>query len=191
MMKRLLTAAACAVSMLTLPACGMLPSASDPVREQQYVSVVNSLSWTDATSGKRDGRRSSWPLDKLSGQVEAFPLAQLKQCDGAGACAWGMLRAERKLVRYSYVPGGVKLELELMLDVDRRQEAHGDDYHAAMAVPSDVPVLRMSKTVQPSVILEYGKVHHVQFDYGVRFDVCALRYDAAGGALDHCDIPYI
>ncbi len=191
MMKRVLSASAWTLSALTLSACGVLSGAGDPVPEPRYVSVVNSLSWTDAVSGKRDGRRTSWPLDKLKGQIEEFPLAQLKQCDQAGVCAWGMLRAQRTLLAYRYATGGVKLELELALDVDRRQEARGDDYHAAMAVPSDIPALRMSKKLRPSLMLEYGKVQHLQFDYGVSFDVCVLRYDAAGGALDQCDIPYI
>jgi hypothetical protein len=190
MMKTLLFAAALTATAL-LPACGVLRSASDPAREQQYVSVVNSMTWTDMRSGKRDGRRSSWPLEKISGQVEVFPLAQLKQCDQAGVCSWGVLRAQRTLRDYRYVPGGVKLEIELALDVDRRQEANSADYHAAMAVPSDIPALRMSKKVQPTLVLEYGKVQHLQFDYGVSFDVCVLRYDAAGEALDRCDIPYI
>ena len=45
--------------------------------------------------------------------------------------------------------------------------------------------------VQPSWKLKYGKVEQVELDYGVRYQVCAQRYDASGKAIDTCEIPFI
>lgn len=164
---------------------------NDPVKQGQYVSVINSLTWTNPMSGKRDGLRSSWPLRTLKGQDERFPLAQLKQCAPGGQCAWGVMRAHRSLTEFAYTPDGVRLDLLLGIDIDRRQEVRDPDYQAAMAIPSDIPSLHVKRDVKRTLTLEYGKVQHIDVDYGVRLDVCALRYDAAGKALDVCDIPYI
>lgn len=165
---------------------------NDPATVQQYVSLVNSLSWTNALSGKRDGSRSSWPLPQAAGHEERFPLAQLKQCKGDGEpCAWGVMRAQRSYGAVHYVAGGMTVEVALQVDIDRRQEMHKPEFNTAMAIPSDVPGLRSTKEVRRILTLQYGKIQHIDFDYGVGFDVCALRYDAAGHALDSCDIPYI
>lgn len=190
----LLLAALAAVSLLS--ACAGVGQAAhpsdpnDPANAQQYVSLVNSLNWTNALSGKRDGSRSSWPLRQAAGQEEVFPLAQLKQCKGE-ACAWGVMRARRSFGAVTYVPGGMNVEVTLHIDVDRRQEMHKAEFNTAMAIPADVPGLRSTKDVHRTLTLQYGKIQHIDFDYGVGFDLCALRYDAAGHALDACDIPYI
>ncbi|HEV7814999.1 MAG TPA: hypothetical protein VGP06_07845 [Janthinobacterium sp.] len=177
---------------LALSACASLGNPGDPGKDRQYVSLVNSLSWTNALSGKRDGSRSSWPLKNLAGQDEVFPLAQLKQCDQAGAaCAWGVMSAHRSVSAIRYVPGGVTLDLAMHVDVDRRQEMHKPEFNTAMAIPADVASLRSTKEFRRTLTLQYGKIQHIDFDYGVGFDVCVLRYDAAGQALDMCEIPYI
>ncbi|MEC5163149.1 hypothetical protein ACFDR9_000710 [Janthinobacterium sp. CG_23.3] len=192
MMNRTVTLAASALAACTLSACAVLPSEHDPAKDQQYVSMVNSLSWINPMTGKRDGLRSSWPLKAHKGEVEIFPLAQIKHCEAAGApCAWGVMVAQRKLNRFTYAPGGVTLELGLALDVDRRQEIHRGTFNAAMAIPSDIAALRWKKDEQRTLNLQYGRVERIEFDYGVRFEVCALRYDASGRALDICEIPYI
>ncbi|HAT31464.1 MAG TPA: hypothetical protein DCW29_11615 [Janthinobacterium sp.] len=182
----LLATCACAVS-----ACAVFLDPNDPGKDQQYVSVVNSLTWTNPLTGKRDGARSSWPLKTMAGQDEAFPLAQLKQCDGAGACAWGVMRAHRSLSAFTYLPGGVRLDMGLVVDVDRRQEAHRENFNTSLAIPSDVAALRGKKELRRSLTLQYGKVQHIDLDFGMGYDVCALRYDGAGRALDICEIPYI
>ncbi|MET3134386.1 hypothetical protein AAKU55_004682 [Oxalobacteraceae bacterium GrIS 1.11] len=179
-----------AVTAFAVSACASFGSPDNPLKDQQYVSVVNSLSWTNPLTGKRDGVRSSWPLAKLKGHEEAFPLAQLKQC-GPDACAWGVLRAHRSVADFAYRPGGVSLDLGLGFDLDRRQEAHQDNFNTAMTIPADVPALHWKQQVQRTVTLPYGKVERIDLDYGLRFEVCALRYDATGHALDQCDIPYI
>jgi hypothetical protein len=73
-----------AVAGLLLSACADMGRQDTGPAPQQYVSLVNSLSWTNALSGKRDGSRSSWPLKDPAGRSEVFPLAQLKQCDQGG-----------------------------------------------------------------------------------------------------------
>lgn len=191
-MKRLLVPALCVISALALSACALVPSPNDPLKDGQYASFVNSLSWTNPMSGKRDGLRSSWPLKTLAGHEESFPLGQVKHCEPAGgACSWGVLSAQRKVGKFRYLPDGVSVDVTLELDVDRRQEAHRPGYDAVMAIPSDIPSLRLQKKVQRTLTLQYGKVEHLDFDYGLRFDVCVLRYDVNGRALDTCDIPHI
>lgn len=184
---------------LLLTGCALLRSPYDPIRDKQYVSVINSLSWINPLSGKRDGVRTSWPLTELAGHAEMFPLAQLRQCPeehggaegGQVLCAWGVLAAERKIGRFNYEPGGVTLELALAIDIDRRQEMRRTEAKTAMAIPADVPVLKYKKKVQQTMNLPYGQVQHIQLGYGLRFDICARRLDAAGRALDQCEIPYI
>ena len=190
MMNRRFLSAVCMAVALTLSACATDPN--DPLTEKQYVSVINSLSWTNPLTGKRDGSRSSWPAKDLQGRQEAFPLAQIRQCNAAGAaCAWGVMRAQRSVSRIAYVPAGVSVDVALAIDIDRRQEVHEPDFNAAMTIPADVPALRYKKQLRQSFTLTYGKVQHVELDYGLGFDLCALRYDAAGRALDVCEIPYI
>lgn len=181
-----------AVAGLALSGCAGLgqPDAASP--PQQYVSLVNSLSWTNALSGKRDGARSSWPLKEPAGRDEVFPLAQLKQCDqNGGACAWGVMSAHRSISGIAYGADGVSFDLVLQIDINRRQEMHKPEFNTAMAIPSDVAALRSNKEVRRKLTLQYGKIQHIALDYGVAFDVCVLRYDAGGRALDACDIPYI
>ena len=173
--------------------CGLMRDAHDPIRDKQYVSVINALTWTNPVSGKRDGVRTSWPVTQLAAHEEIFPLAQIKQCTPADAtaCAWGVLSASRNITRYSYIAGGVTLDLALDVDVHRRQQERRRNSHTSMAIPSDVPALSYQKLVTQAVALPYGKVYTIELDYGLRFAICALRMDEAGRALDRCDIPYI
>lgn len=179
----------CVVAAGALSACSLIANPNDPLKDKQYVSLVNSLSWTNAMTGKRDGSRSSTPL--AAGHKELFPLAQLKQCEGAAPCAWGVMNAERQITSVNYVAGGVILGLALTVDVKRRQEMRSGNSNTAMAIPSDVPALGATKRLERSLTLKYGQIEHIDFDFGVGFDVCALRYDAAGRPLDTCAIPYI
>ncbi|WP_061301628.1 hypothetical protein [Janthinobacterium agaricidamnosum] len=176
---------------LTLSACASFSSPDDPQKDGQYVSLVNRLTWINPLSGKRDGLRSSWPLKKLQGGKEYFPLAQIRQCDAAGACAWGVMSAQRKVTFFSYVLGGLQLDVTLLTDIARRQEVHQPGFDAVMAIPSDVGALSARSELARSFKLRYGEVQRIDLDYGVRFEVCALRYDAGGRALDMCDIDHL
>lgn len=178
--------------LLSLAGCASRPGPNDPARSQQTVTLVNSLTWTNAMSGKPDGLRSAWPLAELERHTERFPLAQVKRCDEAlGTCSWGVLRAQRTLGKPAYVPGGVALELEVMVDVDRTQEVRRPEQNVAMTIPADVSALRARRDVKQALVLEYGKVHHIDFDFGIGFDVCLLRLDAARQPVDKCEIPYL
>lgn len=182
------------LSAVLLSGCTLMRSPHDPARDKQTVSVVNAMTWTNPLSGKRDGIRTSWPLEELANHEEVFPLAQIKHC-GPGAeqaaCAWGVLSASRNITRFAYLPGGVSLDLGLLVDVHRRQQDRRRNHHTAMAIPADVAALSYRKAVQQAVNLPYGKVYRIEFDYGLRFDICARRLDASGQALDQCDIPFI
>ena len=180
---------------VTVSACSTLPDAGNaagtPPPEKQYVSVINSLSWTNALSGKRDGLRSSWPLESLRGHKETFPLAQIKQCNADGEdCAWGVMSAQRSVTKFSYVPGGISLDMALKINIDRSAKVREPGFDTAITMPSDVPALRWSGGGERNFMLMFGKVQRIEFDYGIGFDVCALRYDANGRALDVCDMRY-
>lgn len=190
-MNTLLALGATGAVAFALSGCAALVAPHDPARDEQYVSVINSLTWTNPMSGKRDGLRSSWPLKTLKGQSEQFPLAQIRQCNANNECSWGVMRAQRTVQEFAYVPGGVTLDLLLAVDIDRRQEVRDGAYQAAMAIPSDIAVLKVNRQLQRKLTLEYGKLQHIDVDFGVRLDVCAMRFDAAGKALDECDIPHI
>ena len=174
---------------ITLSACASLGT---PVGLEagQKVAVVNSLSWDNPLTGKRDGVRTSWPVENGKVAVEPFALAQLKQCD-AGSCAWGVMRAQRSAPTLVYTPGGVDLSFVLDVDVARSQELHTDQVNMSVTIPKDVTVLSSRQQLRPALHLKYGKVEQVDLDYGVRYQVCVQRYDAAGKVIDRCEIPYI
>jgi hypothetical protein len=184
----------CAIA-IAVSACSTLPDAGNaagtPPAQRQYVSVINSLNWTDALSGKPDGLRSSWPLESLRGHQETFPLAQIKQCNADGeGCAWGVMSAQRIITKFSYVPGGISLDMALKINIGRSAQLRQPGLDTAITMPSDVPALRWSGGGERNFMLVFGKVQRIEFDYGIGFDVCALRYDANGRALDVCDIRY-
>ncbi|MBB3121020.1 hypothetical protein [Pseudoduganella violacea] len=181
------------LSAILLSGCSLMRSPHDPARDKQTVSVVNAMTWTNPLSGKRDGVRTSWPLEELANHEEVFPLAQIKHCPlGAQAdCNWGVLSASRSTTRFGYLPGGITLDLGLLVDVHRRQQDRRRNHHTAMAIPADVGALSYRKSLQQAISLPYGKVYRIEFEYGLRFDICARRLDAHGQALDQCDIPFI
>ncbi|UTY56067.1 hypothetical protein [Massilia sp. erpn] len=181
------------LSAIFLSGCSLMRSPHDPAREKQTVSVVNAMTWTNPLSGKRDGVRTSWPLEELANHEEVFPLAQIKHCPlgEQAACNWGVLSASRSTTRFGYLPGGITLDLGLLVDVHRRQQDRRRNHHTAMAIPADVGALSYRKSLQQAISLPYGKVYRIEFEYGLRFDICARRLDAHGQALDQCDIPFI
>ncbi len=176
-----------AAVLLLAAGCKSVPPAATPT-----VSIVNSLSFDNAMSGKRDGLRSAWPINQLAQTTEQFPLAQLKRCDKAtGACSWGVLNARRTVGKVRTLPAGVALEVELVLDVERSQRAHGKEQNAAMAIPADVTALELKRTVKRELVLEYGKVQRIDAEHGISYELCALRLDAARNPIDKCPIDYI
>ena len=155
------------------------------------VSVINSLSFDNAMTGKRDGLRSAWPAAALSHTTEQFPLAQIKQCDSHGAvCSWGVLKAQRSFGKVSVVPAGVALEVEVGVEVDRSAHAKSADLDTAMTIPADVPALQARRAEKRVLVLEYGKVTRIDLGYGIGYELCALRLDAARQALDQCAVAY-
>lgn len=188
-MKHMNSLIAClpAAALLALAGCASAPPVATPA-----VSVVNSLAFTNAMTGKRDGLRSAWPMDQLAQTTEQFPLAQIKQCDKTtAACSWGVLRAKRTFGKVRSVPGGVALTYELVLDIERSQRAHGKVQNAGMTIPADVPALQLKRTVKHDVTLEYGKVQRIELDHGISFELCALRLNAERKPVDQCGIDYI
>jgi hypothetical protein len=176
---------------LVLAGCATAPDPHDPARSGHSAALVNRLGWTHALSGKADGMRTSWPLAALeeAGRREYFPLAQVKQCEGE-ICRWGIVKARRWVGPVHYVEGGVALEFELALNVDRRQEVRRPEQDLAMAIPADVSTLRAERLVKRALVLEYGKVHRIELDFGITYDICVQRLDAAGQPLTACAIAY-
>jgi hypothetical protein len=180
-----------AALLLAMAGCAILPAPNDPARKQQSVSLVNRLSWTNPLSARPDGLRSAWPLASLQGHTENFPLAQLKQCDReGGACSWGVMKVSRTIGKVGYVPSGATLELALTFEVDRHLQAAPGEADNAMTIPSDVAALHASRTVRRTLTLEYGKVQHIDLDFGVGFDLCAERLNQARQPIDQCPIRF-
>lgn len=180
-----------AAALLALAGCAATPGPHDPARTSHTVSLVNSLAWTNAVSDKPDALRTAWPLAGLTRHTEQFPLAQVKQCDAAGVCGWGVLKAQRTLSAPRYVAGGLAVDVELSLDVDRRLEALQGGETVAMAIPADVAALTAKRTVHKSLVLQYGQVQRIDLDFGIAYDLCAQRLDTAGKPVDFCDIPFM
>lgn len=181
-----------AAALLALAGCAVVPDQHDSARANQTVSLVNSLSWTDAVSGKPDALRTAWPLHAAGAtHTEQFPLAQVKRCDAAGACSWGVVKAQRTMSAARHVAGGVALDVELALDVDRRHEMLQGAEKLVLAIPADVAALTAKRTVRKSLVLTYGKVERIALDFGIGYNICAQRLDAGGRPVDACEIPYM
>lgn len=180
-----------AAALLALAGCAALPAAHDPARTQHTVSLVNNLSWTNAVTGKPDALRTAWPLAGLARHLEQFPLAQVKQCDAAGVCQWGVLKAQRMLSAPRYIDGGVALDLALTIDVGRGRDALQGGETVAMAIPLDVPALEGKRSVRTSLVLPYGKVERIDLDFGIAYALCVQRLNPAGQPVDACDIPFL
>ena len=180
-----------AAALLALAGCAALPDPHDQARASQTVSVVNSLSWVDAVTDKPEALRTAWPLRAGVGHTEQFPLAQVRRCDAAGACSWGVVRAQRTISAARHVANGVALDVELALDVDRSHEILQGAEKLALAIPADVAALTAKRTLRKSLVLTYGKVERIELDFGIGYNICAQRLDAAGKPVDSCEIPYM
>lgn len=174
-----------AAATLALAACSVTPPPYAPA-----VSVVNSLSFDHPLSGKRDGLRSAWPLDQLGGAVEQFPMAQIKHCDPAAKCRWGVLNAQRRFGAARQVPGGVAIEVDVTTHIDRSQRAASGDLQAGMSIPSDVDALQLKRTAKRELVLPFGQVHRIDLGYGIHYELCALRLSSARESVDKCRIEY-
>lgn len=175
-----------AIALLALAGCaGVVPDTTPAV------SVINSLSFDNAVTGKRDGLRSAWPAATLAGTTEHFPMGQIKQCDKNGAaCSWGVLKAQRSFGKVKLVPGGVLVDVEVLAEVDRSQHAKSKDQDASVTIPADVGALQSKRLQKRAMVLEYGKITKIDLNYGISYELCALRLDAARQAIDKCEIGY-
>lgn len=180
-----------AAALLALAGCAAVPGLHDPAPTDHTVSLVNKLSWTNAVSGKPDALRTAWPLAALTDHTEQFPLAQLKQCDAAGACKWGVLKAQRVLSAPRPVAGGVAVDLALSIDVGRGRDALQGGETVAMTIPADVPALEGKRTVRKTLVLPYGKVERIALDFGIVYELCVQRLNGGGEPVDGCDIPHL
>lgn len=173
------------VATLALSGCATVST------DSPTVSVINSLSFNNAMTGKRDGLRSAWPAAQLAGSREQFPVAQIKQCEqGAAACSWGVLKARRSFGKVVPAADGVQVEVEVAIEVDRSQHAKGRDQDATLTIPADVLALKTASTQKRSMLLKYGQVTRIDFAYGISYELCALRLNAARQPLDKCDVAY-
>ena len=182
--------AVAAVALFVLGGSASAPEqAAAPSAPPPKVSLVDSLSFTNAMSGQPDALNVARPLAANEAQTDYFPMAQLKQCEtDVPQCRWGVVNAQRKVNQARIADGSVALQLEVTVDVDRRQKVDRPDYAMAMAIPSDIPVLQANRIVKQDVVLEYGKVMRIEFPFGMVYQVCAMRMDPAGLAIDQCDI---
>lgn len=178
---------ACSTTRAPLPA----RDASQGVSKAPAVSIVNRLSWFNPVDGKRDGLRTAWPLHQLVAvHAEHFPLAQVRQCDRANACRWGVVRATRTISQALAHAQGVTLQLDATVQVARRQQAFIGGEQTAMAIPADVDALESTHSVRQPVTLAYGVVTRIGFGHGIAYDLCAQRLNASGQALDECPVAF-
>ena len=180
-----------ALGLVALAGCAGGGAGSSAAGATTTVSVINSLSFDNAMTGKRDGLRSAWPAATLARSKEQFPIAQIKHCEkGAPACSWGVLKAHRSFGKVQPVAGGVLVDVEVVVDVERSQHAKGKDQDATLTIPGDVIALKAASTQSRSMLLKYGEVTRIDFNYGISYELCALRLDAARQPIDKCEVAY-
>ncbi len=156
---------------------------------QPAVMLVDSLYFTNAMDGKPDVQRTVRALTPGAADVAYFPMAQVKQCDKDGAaCNWGVLNAQRTVDGARMTATGVALKVDVLVDIDRRQQVNRPDYALTMAIPSDVPALQAKLVVKQDMLVEFGKPVRVELKHGVAYQLCAMRMDAARKPIDKCNI---
>lgn len=174
-------------AMLFVGGCASVPPPHDPAHPA--VMLVDSLYFTNAMDGKPDVQRTVRALAPAAVDVAFFPLAQVKQCDKEGApCSWGVLNAKRSVEAPHYLPNGISLKVDVLVDIDRRQSVNRPDYAMSMAIPSDIPALTSKQTIKQDMVVEYGKPTRVELKHGIVYQLCAMRLDAARQPIDQCNI---
>ena len=164
-------------------------SVSAPPDNQSAVMLVDSLYFTNAMNDQPDVQRTVRPLAAGTSDVAYFPMAQVKQCDKEGAaCSWGVLNAQRTVHAPRAGADGVTLKLEVMVDIDRRQQVSRPDYAMAMAIPSDVAAIQSKQNIKQDLVVGYGKPSRIELRHGVVYQLCAMRLDAARQPIDQCNI---
>ena len=58
-----------------------------------------------------------------------------------------------------------------------------------MTIPSDVAALQSQRPLHQHLQLQYGQVQHVALEFGVAYDICVRRIDAAGQRAGHLRHP--
>jgi hypothetical protein len=166
-----------AAMLLALAGCASVaPDGAAPV------SVINSVSFDNAMTGQRDGQRTTWPTATLARSSEQFPMAQVKQCDKDGAaCSWGVMKAERSFGKVKEVPGGLLVDVEVAVDVERSLRTKNSEQDTTMTIPANVGALQGRRVEKRAITLAYGKVARIDFNYGISYELCAQRK-----ALDNC-----
>jgi hypothetical protein len=101
-----------------------------------------------------------------------------------------VLSAQRTVDKVRYRPDGVTLDLDLLVDIDRRQQVRRADLDTALAIPGDVPVLVDQRRVQRTLALDYGKVEHIDIGYGIGYDICVERLNASRQPVERCAVPF-
>ena len=171
---------------LALAGCA---SVAPPAAVQPAVMLVDSLYFTNAMDGKPDVQRTVRALNAAAPDIAYFPMAQVKECEKEGAqCSWGVLNAQRTVDSVRVTPTGVALKVDVLVDIDRRQQVNRPDYVMAMAIPSDIPALQAKQTIKQDMVVEFGKPTRVELKHGVVYQLCAMRMDAAREPIDKCNI---
>lgn len=169
-----------ATALLVLAGCVTAPQDTTPA------SIINVLTFDNAMTGKRDAIQTNAPVDTLANSSASIGLGQIKQCGAPGApCQWGILKAKRSFGKVTRAPNGVSVEVDVMVDVNRAHKAEGTD-RLAMAIPSHVKALQSTQNQKRTMVLEYGKVERLNFNYGVGYELCAVRLDAQREPIDKC-----
>lgn len=169
-----------AAVLLALAGCATAPQDTTPA------SIVSVLTFDNAMTGKRDAIQTNAPVATLANSTASIGLGQVKQCAAGGnACEWGLVKARRSFGKVTRVPSGVSVDVDVLVDVNRSHKTEGTD-RIAMAIPSHVKALQATQSQKRTMVLEYGKVHRMDFKYGIGFEMCAVRLDARMEPVDKC-----
>jgi hypothetical protein len=82
------------------------------------------------------------------------------------------------------------VEVAVAIAVDRSLRSKRKDLDASVSIPADVTALQASMAQSRTMVLKYGEVTRIDFKYGISYELCALRLDAARQPVDNCDVAY-
>ena len=174
-------------ALVLMAGCASVPAPQDGA--QPSVMLVDSLYFTNAMNDQPDVQRTVRSVAAGATDVAYFPMAQLKQCPkDAAACSWGVLNAQRTVSAARLTPDGVAVKLDVVVDIDRRQQVNRPDYAMAMAIPSDIPALQSKQNIKQDLLIAYGKPSRIELRHGIVYQVCAMRLNAARQPIDQCNI---
>lgn len=126
--------------------------------------------------GKRDAGFKSAEV-RVPGMtyLSVGPLMGVRECNVEMThCALGVAKLTSHTTLLSADNAGATIKVDLVFDLDRKQEITSTNSVSSDSIPDDIPVLTDAGTFTKIVRIPFGEMRRVSFSHGIDFNICAL-----------------